>query len=230
MVRLISDFDGVVVDLSERYYQVYRWRLTQLAAPGQPITPLTKTEFWALKRQKVSQNEIGLRSGLEEAQLLAFKQLRDRHAHRLENMVHDRLIEGSLEALTAAKNWGWEVMTVTMRRERELNKALELQPALQEIFPGDRRFCIPDQAERQQDVDQKPILLGETLAQLPPKEPTWMVGDTEADIRAAQSQNIPVVTVLSGIRDRQLLEAHQPDFIVANLWEAVQLIRTQVAG
>ncbi|BAW95440.1 haloacid dehalogenase-like hydrolase [[Synechococcus] sp. NIES-970] len=229
MVRLISDFDGVVVDLSERYYHVYRWRLTQLAQPGQAIAPLTKTEFWALKRQKVSQRELGLRSGLTEEQLPEFKQLRDDHAHRLENMVHDRLIEGSLEALTAAKTWGWEVMTVTMRRHSELNQALALQPELRAVFPGDRRFCIPDTAERTQDIDQKPVLLGETLAQLPPREATWMVGDTEADIRAAQRHRIPVVAVLSGIRDRPRLEAHQPDFIVANLWEAVQLIRETVA-
>jgi phosphoglycolate phosphatase-like HAD superfamily hydrolase len=229
MVRLISDFDGVVVDLSERYYQVYRWRLTQLAQPGQAIAPLTKTEFWALKRQKVSQAELGLRSGLTEGQLPEFKRLRDIHAHRLENMVHDRPIAGSLEALTAAKGWGWDVMTVTMRRHSELNQALTLQPELQEIFPGDRRFCIPDTAERTQDVDQKPILLGETLATLPPEEPTWMVGDTEADIRAAQQHHIPVIAVLSGIRDRPLLAVHQPDFIVANLWEAVQLIRDKVA-
>jgi phosphoglycolate phosphatase-like HAD superfamily hydrolase len=54
-----------------------------------------------------------------------------------------------------------------------------------------------------------------------------MVGDTEADIRAAQSHNIPAIAVLSGIRDRQTLETYQPDFIVQNLLEAVQLIQSR---
>lgn len=76
MVRLISDFDGVVVDLSERYYRVYRWRLTQVVEPEQTLSPLTKEEFWALKRQKTSQTDIGLRSGLREDQLPEFKRLR----------------------------------------------------------------------------------------------------------------------------------------------------------
>ncbi|SMH41659.1 MULTISPECIES: HAD family hydrolase [Cyanophyceae] len=230
MVRLISDFDGVVVDLSERYYRVYRWRLTQVVEPEQTLSPLTKEEFWALKRQKTSQTDIGLRSGLREDQLPEFKRLRDGHVHRLENMVHDRLIEGSLEALTAAQSWGWEVMTVTMRRYSELDKILQLHPVLQDIFPGDRRFCLPDSTDRNQDFYQKPLLMGESLARLRPKVTTWMVGDTEADIHSAQSHNIPVIAVLSGIRDRQLLAAHNPDFIVENLWEAVQLIREQVAS
>jgi phosphoglycolate phosphatase-like HAD superfamily hydrolase len=51
-----------------------------------------------------------------------------------------------------------------------------------------------------------------------------MVGDTEADIAAAKSHDIPFVGVLSGIRDRDRLEHYQPNFIVNNLSEALDLI------
>lgn len=53
-----------------------------------------------------------------------------------------------------------------------------------------------------------------------------MVGDTEADIVAAQTHNVKVIGVLSGIRDRQRLEHYQPNLIVNNLQEAVEAIST----
>lgn len=224
MVRLISDFDGVIVDLSERYYQVYCWRLQQVGDRHQPLSPLSKTMFWQLKRSKASQTEIGLRSGLTMAQIPQFAQLRHEHAHRLEHMRHDRLISGSLNALHTAQNLGWDMMIVTMRRTSELAEAFRLYPELDPYFGGDRRICIPDHASRNQDILEKPLLMGQALAQLNCHEPTWMVGDTEADIVAAQQHNLPVIAVLSGIRDRQILANYQPTYIAENLQEAIQLI------
>ena len=95
-------------------------------------------------------------------------------------------------------------------------------------IPGDRRFTKSDHATRDRDIDLKPILLDETLLQLPPAETTWMVGDTEADIRSARACNIPIISVLSGIRDRQILKEFEPDYIVENLLEAVKLIQTKL--
>jgi phosphoglycolate phosphatase-like HAD superfamily hydrolase len=51
-----------------------------------------------------------------------------------------------------------------------------------------------------------------------------MIGDTEADIAAAKSQNIPFIGVLSGIRDQATLKKYQPEAIVADLQAAVALI------
>lgn len=226
MVRLISDFDGVIVDLSERYYQVYLWRLAEVRSPDQLVKPLSKPDFWQLKQKNASQTEIALQSGLEESQIPLFKQLRDDHAHRIENMMHDCPISSAIAALQLAQTLNWEILTVTMRRTSELAAAFRLYPELDQYFPSDRRFTIPDNAERNKDIDQKPQLLAQTLAQLDPHHNTWMVGDTEADIRAAQAHHIPVIAVLSGIRDRQTLEQHQPNFIVQNLLEAVQLIQS----
>ncbi|NJN73049.1 MAG: HAD family hydrolase [Limnothrix sp. RL_2_0] len=225
-MRLISDFDGVIADLSERYYQVYRWSLTQIAPDDQAITVLSKDEFWQLKRQQTPREIIGQKSGLTDKQIPQFIELRNDNAHNLANMVHDRLIDGSLEALQMAKDLGWEIMTVTMRRTSELAEMFKLYPELGQVIPGDRRFTMPDAAERDRDLELKPLLLAETLITLPQDSQTWMVGDTEADIRAAQSQNIPVISVLSGIRDRQILEEYKPDFFADNLLAAVKLIQS----
>jgi phosphoglycolate phosphatase-like HAD superfamily hydrolase len=74
------------------------------------------------------------------------------------------------------------------------------------------------------DVEDKPRLMARAVEELAPCENVWMVGDTEADIAAAKSYDIPFVGVLSGIRDRDRLEQYQPDFIVNNLREALDLI------
>ncbi len=226
LMRLISDFDGVIVDLSERYYQVYCWLLEQF--PGQDTVCLSKEKFWELKRRHAPLDEIATLSGLNDILIPKFIELRNDNAHKLEHMVHDRVIDGSLEALEFAQNQGWEIMTVTMRRKSELDEVLRLNPAITNYIPGDRRFTKSDHATRDRDIDLKPILLDETLLQLPPAETTWMVGDTEADIRSARACNIPIISVLSGIRDRQILKEFEPDYIVENLLEAVKLIQTKL--
>ena len=130
-MRLILDFDGVIADLSERYYRVYRWSLTQIATPDQNIAPLSKSDFWQLERIKTPRPEIAIKSGLTESQTAKYMQLRKDNAHALENMVHDQIIEGSLQALQIAKDLGWEIMTVTMRRQRELAEVIRLNPVLE---------------------------------------------------------------------------------------------------
>ena len=54
-------------------------------------------------------------------------------------------------------------------------------------------------------------------ANLPKVEQQWMIGDTEADIIAAQTYNVPAIAVLSGIRNLTQLEKYKPNQIVANL-------------
>ena len=50
MLRLITDFDGPIMDVSERYYRVYQLCLEKTRYPEQTIIELSKAEFWHLKR------------------------------------------------------------------------------------------------------------------------------------------------------------------------------------
>ena len=74
------------------------------------------------------------------------------------------------------------------------------------------------------DIDDKPLLMEKALVELPPASDTWMVGDTEADIITAKKHGVKVMGVLCGIRDRSSLEVYQPDAIVRDLSEAVDLV------
>jgi phosphoglycolate phosphatase-like HAD superfamily hydrolase len=117
---------------------------------------------------------------------------------------------------------------MTMRRTQELNAALH-QYDLGRFFQPDRRYCLSDDHPKTNDVNDKTWLMGQALAELPPVAKTLMIGDTEADILAAKAHGIPVIAVLSGIRNRDRLQRHQPDWIVANLGEAVDIVVGQSA-
>jgi phosphoglycolate phosphatase-like HAD superfamily hydrolase len=223
MIRLITDFDGPIMDVSERYYQVYRRCLEQTKAPGQPIRELPKAKFWQLKRQRVPESKIGLLSGLDEKQADTFAMMRKSTVHAVPYLAYDRPVPGAIEALESIEKLGFELVVMTMRRVRELDAAFA-QYDLARFFAPDRRYCLSNNYRKTADIKDKPLLMGRALKELPTAPQTWMVGDTEADIIAAKTHNIKVIGVLSGIRERSQLELYKPDLIVNHLREAVDLI------
>jgi len=58
MLRLITDFDGPIIDVSERYYNVYKFCLDSIRYPDQPVQQLGKAEFWQLKRSRVPEKKL----------------------------------------------------------------------------------------------------------------------------------------------------------------------------
>ncbi|MGG6294294.1 HAD family hydrolase [Leptolyngbya sp. AN02str] len=230
MIRLITDFDGPIMDVSERYYRVYQYCLETVRKPEQAINLLSKAEFWALKRSQIPEREIGNRSGLCDDQALAFAKLRKQTVHTQPYLIYDKPIPGAIDTLVEIQARGYDLAVMTMRRTSELNEAFE-RCNLGRFFRADRRYCLSDNYVKTADTKDKPLLMKRALAELPPAE-TWMVGDTEADIIAAKTYGIPVIAVTSGIRDRDRLSLHQPDAIAANLTEALRMIeqyRTQPA-
>jgi phosphoglycolate phosphatase-like HAD superfamily hydrolase len=229
MLRLITDFDGPIMDVSERYYQVYQYCLEKTKQAGQPVRQLSKDEFWQLKRAKVPEKEIGAISGLDEVQAAEFSQLRRQTVHTLPYFTYDRLLPEAEETLERIQNLGFDLAVMTMRRTRELALALE-RYHLSRFFPSERRYCLDDDYRKTADVKDKPLLMSRALQELPPAAEIWMVGDTEADIIAAKTHGVKVIAVLSGIRNRVQLEGYEPDFIVDNLAAAVDLVTAVTAA
>jgi phosphoglycolate phosphatase-like HAD superfamily hydrolase len=227
MIRLITDFDGPIMDVSERYYQVYRLCLEQTKTPEQPINELPKAVFWQLKRQRVPERKIGLLSGLSETQAESFAIMRKATVHSVSYLVYDQPVLGAVETLEHIEKLGFDLAVMTMRRVKELDAAFN-QYDLARFFAPNRRYCLSNDYIKTADTKDKPLLMERALNELPPASDTWMVGDTEADIIAAKTHNIKVIGVLSGIREQSQLELYEPDFIVNNLREAVDLIVTDL--
>ncbi|WP_448598180.1 HAD family hydrolase [Thermoleptolyngbya sp.] len=221
-LRIITDFDGPIMDVSERYYRVYQVCLEQVRRPGQPVKRLSKAEFWQLKRSQVPERQIGQLSGLDELQAQDFARMRRNTVHTFPYLSYDTPIPGAVDTLERIRQAGIDLAVMTMRRTSELEEAFQ-RCNLGRFFKGDRRYCLSNDYVKTTDVQDKPLLMQRALSELPPAE-NWMVGDTEADIAAAKAHDIPVVSVLSGIRDRTQLSKHQPDWIVANFAEALNVI------
>lgn len=223
MLRLITDFDGPIMDVSERYYRAYQFCLAQTRTPNQSVTELPKAEFWQLKRLQTPETKIGLLSGLEPEQVEKFSQLRKKTVHTHPYFQYDTVVPGAIAALTQVQQAGLDLVVMTMRRVSELDYAFE-QYHLGRFFSTDKRYCLSNTYVKTRDVEDKPLLMAKALQELPPAADIWMVGDTEADIAAAKKHNIKVIAVESGIRDRQKLELYQPDLIVKDLQAAVEII------
>lgn len=226
MLRIFTDFDGPVMDVSERYYQVYRFCLEKVSRPGQTVQVLPKAEFWQMKRSQVPERQIGQRSGLDELQSQEFSHLRKQTVHTAPYLVYDRPYSDSLDTLKRLKRQGIDVAVMTMRRVWELDDAFQ-RFDLESCFPPDRRFCLSNDYVKTTDVKDKPLLMQRAIAQLPPASETWMIGDTEADIIAAKTHGIKAIGVLSGIRGRSQLLHHEPEWIASTFTEAVEWILQQ---
>lgn len=226
MLRLITDFDGPIMDVSERYYQVYKYCLEQTRHANQPVRQLSKPEFWHRKRARIPEQQIGIDSGLDALQAQKFAQLRRESVHTLPYLAYDRPVPGAVEALSKLKRAGFDLVVMTMRRVRELNEALN-RCDLGQFFDADRRYCLSNDYVKTGDTKDKPLLMARALVELPPAFDVWMVGDTEADLIAAQTHGVKTMGVLSGIRDRTQLNLYKPDAIFNNLSEVVDSLINQ---
>ncbi|QMS88247.1 HAD family hydrolase [Nostoc edaphicum CCNP1411] len=223
MLRLITDFDGPIIDVSERYYRVYQFCLEKTRRPDQAVQELPKAEFWQLKRSRVPEKQIALNSGLDEPQAQEFAQLRRQTVHTEAYFNYDTLAPGAVDALLKIQQAGIDLAVMTMRRVRELDYAFKKYD-LGRFFPENRCYCLSNDYVKTRDIEDKPLLMARALKELPPAADTWMVGDTEADITAAKNYGIKVIAVESGIRDRTQLELYYPDLIVKDFSTAVDLV------
>lgn len=226
MLRLITDFDGPIMDVSERYYQVYQFCLDCVREPDQPLQRLSKAEFWQFKRSRTPEKQIGILSGLGEEQSRIFAKLRGQTVHTSPYLHHDTPVDGAIAALEKAEREGLDLVVMTMRRTRELEEACR-RCQVGHFFSEERRYCLSNDYVKTGDVNDKPLLMERALAELPTADDIWMVGDTEADMVAAKKHGVKAIGVLSGIRDRPRLAVYEPNLIVNNLAEAVDFILTE---
>src|SRR4051812_18167971 len=69
--RIFFDFDGPILDVSERHYRVYATAVAELGG-----TPLAKDAFWDAKRRREPETAILATSRLAAAQAAEFQRLK----------------------------------------------------------------------------------------------------------------------------------------------------------
>lgn len=234
-LTVFCDFDGPIIDVSERYYSTYQLGLADTQAVYQaqgltlPLQLLSKEQFWQMKQDRVPDVEIAMRSGLvQQEQIDVFLQRVGQIVNQPTLLQKDQLQPGVRWALTLLHTKGIRLVLVTLRCQNQATQILQ-EYGLLGLFSG-IYGTEDDQAAYQNYADCKTQLLAKAVAEHGLSgnlaHTAWMIGDTEADILAGQALEIPTIAVTCGIRSRRYVERLQPTCILSDLVSAVQHVVT----
>lgn len=233
-LTVFCDFDGPIIDVSDRYYNTYQLALADVQAAYQaqgislPLHCLSKAHFWQMKQDRVPDLEIALRSGLRQEQMDYFLK-RVSHLVNQPALLHqDQLQPGVRWALALLHSQGARLVLVTLRSQEQATEILHrygLLPLFTAIHgTHDEAIAYGNAAEL------KVQLLAQVLREYPqwamPKS-SWMIGDTEADVLAGQASGIPTIALTCGIRSQTYLEKFLPTRIHSDLLSAAHYIVSQ---
>jgi len=201
---IVLDLDGVVLDVSERYFRLH---CDLLGLQGRH--PLDKDAYWRLKRDAQPLGRLLTSAGEEPADEEAYRGQWMERIEADEYLRYDAVITGAAERLAALGRRHLLVL-VTLRQRRDRLTAQLDRLGLRSLFA--EVLSAPQGGEaawetKRRLIDGSGLVHGDGL----------LVGDTEADIRAGRALGLKTVAVLSGIRSRERLAAEKPDFILESV-------------
>ncbi|MDR9403284.1 MAG: HAD hydrolase-like protein, partial [Halothece sp. Uz-M2-17] len=177
-------------------------------------TPLTKKQFWQMKQERVCDQEIALRSGLKIQHIPYFVEQVRAIVNEPFLLSKDKFHQGVNWALALLHSQGVRLVVVTLRCQEQVTQLLRNYGLLR-LFSGvygtsDETVAYPN------NVELKTALLKQAVAEQGNQQ-ACMVGDTEADVLAAQAVGICAIALTCGIRSCNYLQQFEPDYIESNL-------------
>ena len=216
------DFDGPIIDVSDRYYRAYLESLKGSATNKPQI--LTKEDFWKLKRNRITDFEISLMSGLSINDSKSSAEARKELSFKTEFLEQDRLFDDVYKTFEYLKSKKIPFFIVTLRNKKQLDHAIK-QFKLNKYISEECLFCINDGYKITNDIQEKHILLVSAMNKLDlSPENSWIIGDTETDIHAGRLAKYgKAIAISRGIRSKELLETAKPDYLINNLAEVISI-------
>jgi phosphoglycolate phosphatase len=205
-MTLFFDFDGTIVDVSERYYKLH---LHCLRDSSNPIDP---EEYWTLKRDNVPESAIIENHYLEE-DFASYEQKRMTLIEDPAFLVYDVLLPGARETLDTLSQ-SHALILVTLRKKSDALQAQFDQLDLRQYFKN-VLVAPPIDGPWQTKVSMiRPYMM----------TGDWIIGDTDADVLAAQHLGLTSCATLTGIRSEEKLRAMHPDHIISDITELPALL------
>ncbi len=199
-IPLIFDLDGTLLDTSTRHFTVYETVTKQFNG-----TVLDKAAYWQQKRRNTPWPEILTASGIDPGQSQAFLTKFIALIEQIDMLKLDELFPFSLPCLERLS--AYELYLVSLRRnEANLLQQIEwlgLAPHFARVITGHTE---------NEGFEMKKELIGRLN-----EKNAVVIGDTEADIKAARLLGLRSIAVTSGIRDNGLLEQASPDRLVESV-------------
>jgi phosphoglycolate phosphatase-like HAD superfamily hydrolase len=203
-VKVFFDFDGTLVEIMQRDYAIY---CDSLPAGSRLDFHL----YTRLRRKKTNIEDI---LSLTHRDYLDF---RDDFLAKRESMMEmrkylslDTLLSGAHEVLSVVSK-KHECYILSARQNENL---LKWQCDSLDIS---RYFCSIIAVS-------SPVKKGRMISDIRGRDESIMIGDTEKDIIAARESSSISVAVDTGIRDKDTLRSYDPDHIIVNLSNLIDII------
>ena len=190
--NIFVDFDGTLVDIAPRHYRVYKKCVKALDG-----TPLDKEKYWEMKRTNLSWDKLLPLSGL----------FIDRIESQ-EELGADELFKDSLHTLEQLRANGNKLYLLSLRRNAN---ALDWQIEHLGIRHLFEKILSGHSDTKEGTLLKKADIVRQTVDN--PSE-VVIIGDTEADIAAAQQLGATSIALMSGIRNEEFLSAMHPNHLV----------------
>lgn len=207
---LFLDLDGPLLDVSERYYRVYREIIEGLGGSS-----LRREDYWRHKRAKTALGEMLRLSGVSRREAGCFRKQWLQHVEEKRFLLYDRVWPGASKIL-AKLSRSYELILITLRRS-PANLGWQLKRlGLGGYFSG--LLCRKDNKGNWQ-VKYR-LLKGAGLR----GGRIFLIGDTEVDVVAGKKSGYKTIALLCGVRKRDVLSRYKPDYIFTSLREASKVL------
>ena len=209
---VIFDWDGTLLNSLAKIA-----KCMHLAAVDAGLEPRSDVEFHSVVGLGIPQALATLYPGMPQAPLDIF---RDRYSHHftIKDQVPCDLYPGVDETLAELKSAGHHIAVATGKSRRGLARVLG-NLNWEDQFHATR--CADETASK-----PDPLMLSEILAELDyGVEDAVMVGDTEFDLEMATRLGMRRVGVSYGAHSPERLRIHQPEAIIDDIKELLQIIQ-----
>ncbi|MFN8016235.1 MAG: HAD hydrolase-like protein [Acidimicrobiia bacterium] len=205
----IFDLDGTLIDISSRHYFVYSNAIENLGG-----RPLSIQQYWDHKRANSSWEFILEKSNLSNDKKNKFLDLFIAEIEKPENLKIDNLLPNVKDVLQIfiAKT---DCYLISLRRNHEnlieQLKYLGINDYFKDIKSGHtegKGYKVKSNIINELPVTDYKVLV---------------IGDTESDILAAHAVNANSVAVSTGIRNIELLKKLNPDEIIKDISNLLEL-------
>jgi phosphoglycolate phosphatase len=230
-LTVFCDLDGPLIDVSRRYYKTYQLAIAEIQAyfqtQGQSLllTPLSESQFWQMKQERMPDADIAFCSGLRHEQIDLFLSNVLEIVNQPILLQEDRLQPGVRQALEQLRQNRVQLSLVTLRCQieaKQLLQELHLAHYFDDICGAEDRFsAYQNYAEGKQAILETLMRNArDTSSQF------WIIGDTEADILAGQALGLSTVALTCGMRSHDYLQRLEPTTVLPDLPTAVQYLLT----
>ena len=192
-----------MVDIAPRHYRVYEKCVKALGG-----TPLDKDEYWEMKRTNLSWDKLLPLSGLTVDEKDAYLKLFIDRIESQEELGADELFKDSLRTLEQLQANDNKLYLLSLRRSAD---ALDWQIEYLGIRHLFEKILSGHSDTKEGTLLKKADIVRQTVDN--PSE-VIIIGDTEADIAAAQQLGATSIALMSGIRNKEFLSALHPNYLV----------------